>query len=121
VVTSGEAPDKSIRPFPEHDEADSGTIWSEDFLMKYWHRFQVWLLGRRIRREHHELAKYVRRSAYEIAAWQQDIGFLKEIKAYHEARCGRPSGEPPSEGKVVPMPRVEIRPHSAFHPAAHMG
>lgn len=89
--------------------------------MKYWHRFKVWLVGRRIRREHQELAKYVRRSAYEITAWKQDIGFLEEIKAYHEARCGQiASAEPPAEGKVVPMPTAELRPHSAFQPAAHM-
>jgi len=89
--------------------------------MKYWHRFKVWLVGRRIRREHHELAKYVRRSAYEITAWKQDIRFLEEILAYHEARVGQALAEPPAEGKVVPMPTVEVRAHSAFLPAAHMG
>ena len=88
--------------------------------MKYWHRFKVWLVGRRIRREHHELAKYVRRSAYEITAWKQDIRFLEEILAFHEAHAGRPAAELPPAGKVVPIPNVELRPHSAFQPAAHM-
>ena len=90
--------------------------------MKYWHRFKAWLVGRKIRREHQELAKFVRRSAYEINAWKQDIGFLEEIRAYHRARSGRSYLEPPAPGKIVPMTVVEPaeEEHPGLHPAAHM-
>jgi hypothetical protein len=52
-------------------------------FLKPWHALVAWLLVRRIRRQHRELAKYIRRSAYEIAAWKQDIGFLDEQRRYH--------------------------------------
>jgi hypothetical protein len=45
----------------------------------------AWCLARKIRRHHRELSKYIRRSAYEIAAWKQDIGFLDEQLRYHRA------------------------------------
>lgn len=88
--------------------------------MKYWHRFKAWLVGRKIRREHQELAKFVRRSAYEITAWKQDIGFLEEVRAYHLIRSGRPYVEAPLPGKVVPISSVEQEPIPALPPAAHM-
>lgn len=90
--------------------------------MKYWHRFKVWLVGRKIRREHQELAKFVRRSAYEINAWKQDISFLEEIRAYHLTRSGRPHSEPPAPGKIVPITAAEpeVEEHPGLHPAAHM-
>lgn len=57
-------------------------------LTKPWHLFRAWLLARKIRRQHQELAKYIRRSAYEIAAWKQDIGFLDEQWRYHLLEAG---------------------------------
>jgi hypothetical protein len=53
-----------------------------------WHLLRAWLLARKIRRQHQELAKYIRRSAYEIAAWKQDIGFLEEQWRYHLLEAG---------------------------------
>lgn len=69
--------------------------------MKLWHRFHAWTLTRRIRRQHRELAKYVRRSAYEINAWKQDIAFLEEQLDNHRSFVDGAS--PPNPDKVVPM------------------
>lgn len=57
-------------------------------LTKPWHLFRAWLLARKIRRQHQELAKYIRRSAYEITAWKQDIGFLDEQWRHHLLQAG---------------------------------
>jgi hypothetical protein len=51
--------------------------------MKPWHMLMAWVLARKIRHQHRELAKYIRRSAYEITAWKQDIGFLDEQLRHH--------------------------------------
>lgn len=59
-------------------------------LLKPWHFLCIWLLSRKIRRQRRELAKFVRRSAYEISAWKQDIHFLDEQLEYHLALAGRP-------------------------------
>jgi len=53
--------------------------------MKAWHRLEAWYLERKIRKEHHQLARYVRRSAHEINAWKQDISFLEESRDYHRS------------------------------------
>jgi hypothetical protein len=53
-----------------------------------WHHFRAWRLSAKIRRQHKELAKYVRRSAYEITAWKQDISFLDELLEFHLAQAG---------------------------------
>lgn len=64
---------------------------------------------RHIRRQHRELAKYVRRSAYEISAWKQDIAFLDEQLAHHLMRAGLPLGlAPAAADKVVPMEDVSL-------------
>jgi hypothetical protein len=55
----------------------------------------AWVLKRKIRRQHRELAKYIRRSAYEITAWKQDIGFLDDQLRHHLLSSGS-SGAPES-------------------------
>ena len=83
--------------------------------MKIWHRLEAWILDRKIHKEHRELAKYVRHSAYEIAAWKQDIAFLEERRQHHLAFLGlAPAPEP---DKVVSIdearekaPPADVRP-----------
>ena len=60
-------------------------------------------MGRKIRREHHELAKYIRRSAYEISAWKQDIGFLDQQMERHLMLAGVSLSTAPVENNVVSM------------------
>lgn len=88
--------------------------------MKYWHRIKAWLVMRRIRKEHHELAKYVRRSAHEINAWKQDIRFLEELLDYHQSRAGKAPAEFPASGKVVPMESADSGPRPAVRPGSHV-
>lgn len=87
--------------------------------MKFWHRFKAWLVLRKIRVQHRELAKYIRRSAYEINAWKQDIGFLEETLAFHQAHSGTTSVDAPADGKVIPMESAEPE-RPVLLPAAHM-
>lgn len=78
-------------------------------LLRPWHKFRVWWLLRRIRHQHRELARYVRRSAYEISAWKQDIGFLDEQLVHHLARAGMPLDlAPAAADKVVSMEDVSL-------------
>jgi hypothetical protein len=78
-------------------------------LLRPWHKLRAWWLVRRIRRQHRELARYVRRSAYEISAWKQDIGFLDDQLAHHLARAGLPLGlAPAAADKVVSMEDVSL-------------
>jgi hypothetical protein len=83
--------------------------------MKIWHRLRAAAIGRRIRKERRELAKYMRRSAYEMIAWRQDITFLEEERDHHLAKAGlalsepKPALEEPVADNVVPM--GELVPH----------
>jgi len=73
-------------------------------ILRPWHLFRIWGLTRRIRRQRRELAKYVRRSAYEIAAWKQDIRFIAVQREYHLRRALlRPPARFPTDFKVVPL------------------
>lgn len=76
--------------------------------MKLWHRFLAWNLSRKVRREHQQLSKYVRRHAYEIAAWHHDIAFLEHQLERHLALAGlRKANEHPvretASNKVVSL------------------
>lgn len=75
--------------------------------MKIWHRLRAAAIGRRIRKERRELAKYMRRSAYEMIAWRQDIAFLEEERDHHLTKAGVPIARPEhaleEPDNVVPM------------------
>ena len=74
--------------------------------MKYWHRFQAWILEGKAKREHRKLAKYVRQSAQEICLWRDEIAILEYEAAQAREKAGiRPRAENPAveEGKIVAM------------------
>ncbi len=47
--------------------------------------------------------KYIRRSAYEITAWKQDISLLHEIHDFHAARAVGQDIAPPVADNIVSM------------------
>lgn len=81
-----------------------------------WHRFHAWRFSRKLRKQHRELMKYIRRSAYEITAWKQDISLLHEMHDYHATRAEGRTAEPPEAENVVPM--KELHPAIAAAQAA---
>jgi len=86
--------------------------------MKIWHRLHAWVLHHRIRRQHRELAKYVRRSTYEIMAWKEDIAFLEEQLDHHRSFV---DGVPqPNPDKVVPTEAEEPARHTRPNGAARV-
>ena len=109
------APDESpSRPEVSQSGSDDfppepRTLWERllGHLLRPWHLFRIWLLTLRIRKQRRDLAKYVRRSAYEITAWKQDIRFLAEQREYHLRRARMRRERPPAEFKVVPLPDVK--------------
>lgn len=54
-------------------------------LLLPWHALCTWWFGRKIRKQRRDLARFIRRSAYEISAWRQDIAVLREQRQYHLA------------------------------------
>ena len=70
---------------------------------RLWHKFQAWRMAGRLRKQHRELMKYIRRSAYEITAWKQDISLLHEMHDFHLARSAGQSVAPPTVDNVVSM------------------
>ncbi len=72
-------------------------------ILRPWHKLSAWFLTRKIRRQHQELEKYVRRSAYEITAWKQDIGFLDQRLDHHLTLAGVSLPVAPTESNVVSM------------------
>lgn len=84
-------------------------------LFRPWHIIKARLLARKIRRQHCELAKFVRRSAYEINAWKQDIGYLEEQLGRHLALSGNPMPDTPDSGKVVSMKELALERAVATH------
>lgn len=84
---------------------------------RLWHKFQAWRTARKLHKEHRELMKYIRRSAYEITAWKQDISLLHELHEFHLARAAGQEVEAPVADNVVSMKEI----HPAIAAAQAVG
>lgn len=103
-----ESPSRPEAPLSGSDDfpPEPRTLWERllRHMLRPWHLFRIWIFTLRIRKQRRELAKYVRRSAYEIAAWKQDIRFLAEQREYHLRRhLLRPPVRSPADFKVIPL------------------
>lgn len=84
-------------------------------LLRPWHALCIWWFGRKIRKQRRDLAKFIRRSAYEISAWRQDIALLREQRQYHSAFLAsgakaRPKVIMPHDPEIAADNIVHIKP-----------
>lgn len=83
-------------------------------LLRPWHALCIWWFGRKIRKQRRDLAKFIRRSAYEISAWRQDIASLREQRQYHLAFLS------PGIKKAIPDVITPHEPETAADNIVHL-